>query len=287
MTMAKNEEEWAETSAVSILPFVDELLIADHGSEDGTPSILHSLAESNPRKIRLISVGDLDFPSAVNLMISSTRFRWILRWHADFVARSSGPFSIAKLVERTRGLDPNRHFSVALAGVALDGDLEHQYPDRMDRPEPFLYTFSPWLRYSIRDRWESLITPWFYEKQEWPEAWYFHMRSVKSSLRMMQKLYWVRWFDARNRGATISLRDFVTTNAIRDWGGSTLEQAARNYILLEFQGCIPYSKELCGDYPDILVPALEDPPIKLVFKDGKLVDRIERGRYRPKERPRE
>jgi len=285
MTMAKNEEEWAETSAVSILPFVDELLIADHGSEDRTPSILQSLAESYPDKIRLISVGDLDFPSAVNLMISRTRFRWILRWHADFVARSSGPFSIAKFVERTRKLDPNRHFCIALSGIALDGDLEHQYADRRDRPEPFLYTYSPWLRYSVRARWESLITPWFYEKQEWPEACYFHMRSVKSSLRMMQKLYWSRWFDARNRGATIPLRDFATANAIRDWGGSTLEEAARNYILLEFQGCVPYSKALCGEYPDLLVPALQDPPFKLVFKDGKLVDRIEEGRYRPRSWP--
>ncbi|HLB68636.1 MAG TPA: hypothetical protein VJN63_09285, partial [Thermoplasmata archaeon] len=174
-----------------------------------------------------------------------------------------------------------RHYCIALSGIALDGDLEHQFDRRRDAHEPFLYTFSPWLRYGVRERWESLHAPWFYVKQTWPEAFYFHMRSVKSKMRMLQKLYWSHWFDARNNGSTISLRDFIAARAMRDWGGSTVEEAAWNYARAEFQGCIPYSREQCGEYPDILVPALRDPPFKLVFEDGKLVDRLEGKRFRP------
>ena len=285
MTMARNEEEWVETSIRSLLDHVDEIIVADHGSEDGTPEILNSLANERPDRIRLVSVGNRDFPSAINFVISKTKYRWILRWHADFIARTSGPHSIDHLGSRIRELDPRRHYCIGLSGIALDGDLNHQFPKRRDAHEPFLYTFSPWLRYTVRARWESLHTPWFYERQAWREAYYFHMRSVKSKMRMLQKLYWSLWFDARNKGSTITLREFIASHAVSEWGGSGLEDAAKNYVLLEFQGCIPYSRELCGDYPDILIPALRNPPFKLVFRDGRLVDRIEKARYRPREWP--
>ena len=98
MTMAKNEEDWVASSLNSILNSVDEILVADHGSEDSTPRILARLAHEHPERIRLINVGDRDFPSAINLMMSQTRYRWILRWHADFIARTSGPSSISHLV---------------------------------------------------------------------------------------------------------------------------------------------------------------------------------------------
>ncbi len=282
MVIARNEEDWVETSIRSILGHADEVVISDHGSEDETGEIMESLAEAYPGKIRLVSLGgDEPFHEALNLMIDKCKYQWVLRFSADFVARTSGPCSIDRLLDTIRRLDRRRYFCIRLSGVALQGDIEHQYPRRRDRPEHILYTYSPWLRYEVQGQWESLHVPAFYEKLAPRDAYYFHMGSVKPATRVIQKLYWHRWFDARNKGGTIALRDFATSHSIREWGGSTLEEAAKNFILLEFQGCIPYSRELCGEYPDILVPALENPPFKLVFKDGKLVDRIERGRYRP------
>lgn len=278
ITMAKNEEDWAEASVRSIVNFVDEVLVADHGSEDGTPKILESVAKSFPGKVRLIAVGDRDFPSAINLMISRTRYRWILRWHADFIARTSGPFSVAGLVDRVRRLDRRRHFCVALSGYALDGDLDHQFPERRDHPEPFLYTYSPWLRYGVRERWESLHIPWFYQKETWSDAYYFHMRSVKSSRRMLQRLYWSRWFDARNKGSQESMRDFIRRLAIDEFGTASVEEAARKFVVEEFQGCLPFSREICGDYPAMLVPILADPPYRLMYEKGKVVSRLEKPR---------
>lgn len=279
-SMAKNEEDWADVSIKSIVGFVDEILVADHGSDDKTAEILGSVAREHPNKVRIVEVGERDFPSAINLMISKTRHRWILRWHADFVARTSGPSSVARLVERALSLDPMRHFRIALSGIALDGDLKHQFADRRDRPEPFLYTYSPWLRYGVRERWESLDVPWFYEKQTWSEAYYFHMRSVKSSARMLQKLYWSRWFAARNKGSSISMWDFIRGEAASEFGTGSLEDAAARFVAEEFRGAIPFSPELCGDYPDPLLPFLENPPFRLVYRDGKVVGRIERPRDR-------
>src|SRR5439155_535560 len=79
----------------------------------------------------------------------------------------------------------------------------------VDDPENFLYTFSPWLRYREAGRWEELHVPWFYAKQTWPEHYYFHMRSVKSGIRLLQKVYQGHWFQARGTGRDVSLEEFV------------------------------------------------------------------------------
>lgn len=284
--IARNEETWVEASLRSIVDHVEEVVAADHGSDDRTREVIESVAQDYPGKIRLLPLtGEEPFPEALNKMIRECRHRWILRFSADFVARTSGPNSIDALVRAVRGLDRLRYFCIRLSGISLQGDLEHQFPSRRDPPEQIVFTYSPWLRYEVRGRWESLHVPAFYEKVSFPDAYYFHMGTLKPAVRVVQKLYWHEWFDARNKGSTVALRDFAAANALRDWGGSTFAEAARNYVLLEFQGCVPYSRELCGDYPDILLPALRDPPFRLVYRDGKLVDRIEKGRYRPEAWP--
>ena len=90
--------------------------------------------------------------------------------------------------------------------------------------------YSPWLRCHIEGRWEALQVLWFYEKRVLPDAYYFYMRSVKSLQRMPQKLYWSHWYDARNRGSAVLLRDLESRQRRSgEWGGRTVEEAARNY----------------------------------------------------------
>src|SRR5712691_6490882 len=131
MVIAKNEAEWVEASIRSVLGNVDEVVVSDHGSEDGTGEIVHSLARAFPEKIRVIHLtGDEPFHEALNTMIAGCRFRWLFRFSADFIARTSGPHSVKKLVEITRGLDRRRYFCIRLSGIALQGDLEHQFDQR-------------------------------------------------------------------------------------------------------------------------------------------------------------
>ena len=279
--VGKNEEDWVETSLLSIVNQVDEVVLADHGSDDSTSEIMERVANRFPRKIRRWQFTEESFPQVLNTLLAETRYQWVVRFHADFIARRSGRSSIPELLGILRTLDPNRYFSISHSGVALDGDLEHQYPARRDQFEPIIFRWSPWIRFEIRDRWESLAIPRFYQKLRLLDPYYFHMRSVKSDLRLLQKLYWSHWFDARNKGSRISLKEFVREHGLKDFGGDSIEEAARKFALLEFQGCIPYSREACGDYPDLLAQALVNPPFRLVFQDGRLIDRVAGPRYRP------
>jgi len=52
-------------------------------------------------------------------------------------------------------------------------------------------------------------------------------------------------------------------------------------ILQKFSGCVPFSADECGGYPEILRATLESPAFHLVFADGQLVDCVESERYRP------
>ncbi len=281
LVTARNEEDWVETSIVSVLDFVDEVLAVDHASEDSTPEIMEEMAARFPKKVRLIRFRDEPFHRVLNTLMDTAKYQWICRFSGDFVARTSGPNSIAKLTELLRKLDRHRYFSISLSGIALDGDLHHQFPNRRDHYEPIVFRWSPWLRFGVKERWESLHVPWFYEKLWIEQPYYFHMRSVKSDVRMLQKLYWSYWFDARNKGSPVGLREYMAKRGIQEYGGRTLEEAAKNFTVLEYQGCVPFSNEICGDYPELLVPALADPPFRLVFRDGKVVDRQSGARYHP------
>jgi len=280
MTMAKNEEDWIETSVKSVLKFVDEVVVADNGSEDHTAEIIARLGRAFPEKIRVVKLIDEDFVPAVNSLMRQTKYRWILRWHADFVAHTSGPLAIVNLIERAKAEDPHRYFCVNLSGVALDGDLDHQLPDRRDIPEPFLYTYSPWLRYYVRAHWEALHVPWFYQRAFWNEPYYFHLRRVKSSTRLLQTIYWSRWFDERNKGADISFHDFVERSATRDYGVRTLGEAAQIAALQVFRRCVRFDPAFWGDYPELLKDLIDDPPYQLVYQDGTLVGRVDRTPHR-------
>jgi len=281
ITLARNEEDWIETSVISVMNAVDEILVADNGSVDSTPDILVRLGERFPRKVRLLDLGGANFVDATNLLMEKSRYRWLLRWHGDFVARTSGPLSAHSLVQRILLLNPLRHYCIALSGVALDGDLEHQFKDRVDDPENFLYTFSPWLGYREAGRWEELHVPWFYAKQTWPEHYYFHMRSVKSGIRLLQKVYQGHWFQARATGRDISLEDFVHEQVRTDLGTTDLTEAAERFVVRYFQDAVPFSREVCGEYPEILLPALQDPPFRLMTKSGVVAGRTEAKRFRP------
>jgi hypothetical protein len=277
----KNEEDWVETSLLSIVNLVDEVIVADHGSEDSTAEIMETMAGKFPKKIRFWRFEEESFPQVINTLIESARYQWIFRFHSDFIARSSGKNSVQELLRVLGSLDPHRYFSISHSGIVLEGDLEHQFLRRRDDPEPIVFRWCPWLRFGVKERWESLHVPWFYEKLWLRHPYYFHMGSVKSDIRILQSRYWSHWFDAKNKGSTVSLRGFIAERGIREFGGETIEEAAKRAVLLQFQGCIPYSREESGEYPDILFPALRNPPFRLVFEDGKLVDRVCGPRYRP------
>ena len=87
-TLVKNEERYVWYAAMSVLPFVDKMILTDTGSTDNTYSILKEIKKAYPSKVDLQKLGEVsitEFTEARNKMLSETKEDWILIVDGDEV----------------------------------------------------------------------------------------------------------------------------------------------------------------------------------------------------------
>ena len=273
MMTVKNEEDWIEKSVLSIAGVVDEIVVVDNGSDDSTFQILQGLEKRLAGKLRLFCYPAEDFCGAVNFTLEHTSFKWILRWHGDFVARTTGPMAISNLSERAKSLDPHRYYCAWIGPISLDGDLFHQLPQREVELEPFLFSYSPRLRYVQSGRFEVLPVPWFYKRLEWRELYFFHMRYVKPARRILYRFFWTEWMSVSDKAKFPTLDSYVRQRIIEVYGTSDLREAMTRRIRDLGRELVLYDMARFGAYPEIISADLRDPKYRLIYENGQIVSR--------------
>jgi len=271
----KDEESWLELSIRSLAPVADEILVGDNGSTDRTLEILEALKAISPEKLRLFHHPDLGIRELTNRLLEETRFRWILRWDADFVARTEGPFSLDSFTAWLFSLDPRRYHFVYIPMVELYGDLVHQRPGSGIRTDGHGFVASLALRY-VDDAvgLEAPRVPRWYRVLRAPYAPWFHV-DVKPLRRMLLSWLWKRYLmDPRRPKAEAfpAYRDRIVPEL---FGTASLEEAARRFSERAFRELVPYDRDRFGDYPTLLKPFLEQPTYRLLYQDGQIVGREE------------
>jgi len=273
MMTVKNEEDWIEKSVASIADSVDQIVVVDNGSEDGTYRILSDLEKQLGGKLRLFSYPKEDFCAAVNFTLSNTSYRWILRWHGDFVARTTGDLAVSILLRRALLLDARRYFCIWTGPISLDGDLFHQYPQPGVELEPFLFVYSPSIHYSQIGRFEVLHVPWYYKRLEWRELYFFHMRSVKPARRMLYRFFWTEWMALPEKSRFPTLDSYVRHRITEVYGTTDLTEALRRHLRDAASKLVPYDRDRFGDYPKIIEDEVRNPKYQLIYKSGGVVSR--------------
>jgi len=273
MMTVKNEEDWIEKSVMSIADAVDEIVLMDNGSEDRTLSVAHSLQSSIGDKLRIYQFPAEDFCAAVNYTLAQTRFTWIIRWHGDFVARTTGSLALSHLVARIHKLDRKRYFCIWIGPVSLDGDLFHQIPQPDVELEPLIFAYSPALHYKQIGRFEVLQVPWNYKRLEWRELYCFHMRYVKPARRILYRLFWTEWMSLPDKSRYPTLDLFVRHRIQEVYGTSDLKVATRRRIEDLGRELAPYDKVRFGDYPAIIADELERPKYRMIYHGDRIVGR--------------
>ena len=107
----KNEEDWIKHSILSISDFADEIIIGDNGSNDRSVEIVKDLID-NDQKINLYECPHMKIDELTNFLLKKASYRWVMKWDADFVARTTGEYSISTLREKLLNMNRNRYYLI-------------------------------------------------------------------------------------------------------------------------------------------------------------------------------
>jgi len=127
--LVKNEQRWIWFSLMSVLDFVDEILLWDNGSTDSTLTIVRSI--NNP-KIKVESVGETpphQYSSLRQQMLDQTDADWLLILDSDEIWPYEAISATRKLIlERGSELD-----FIIQPFYSLVGDIYHYLPESAGR----------------------------------------------------------------------------------------------------------------------------------------------------------
>lgn len=293
----RGEEEWITPCLLSIKEFADEILVLDNGASPETQEILDCLRDPLGKLLRLERYPHLDIFEVSNLGLAKARFRWVIRWDADFVAHTSGMKDILNLRHYLLALNPKRYYLVYVPAVELAGDLFHQFPDRRIRLDGQVHVASDQARYvpvhralnmsevpspdrilrpgpPIRVTLESLYVPKFYQVLQWREAAYFHV-NVKSARRSLLGHFWLEWLGQGDFRTFPTLESYALAQIRERWYSSDLEEAAHFFMTEYCRGLVPFNPERCGPYPERLRSFLARPRYRVEYRNQQIVGRTE------------
>ncbi len=297
MVRVKGEEEWLEPCLLSVREFADEILVLDNGAFPEARATLDRLRDALGQPLRIERCPDLDLFQLSNLGLAKSRFRWVIRWDADFVAHTSGAGDIRNLRRYLLDLDPRRYYLVHVPAAEVAGDLTHQFPDLRLRYDGQVHTASHRAHYVplqqtlarsdvvthygllregpvFRVTLEALRVPKFYRVLRWKEVAYLHV-NVKSSRYTLLRHFWLEWLGQGDFRAFPTLESYALAHVRARWGLNDLDEAARFFMAQYCRGLVPLDAERCGPYPELLRPFLAKPRYRVEYRDREIVGRTE------------
>lgn len=293
----KGDEEWIEPSLLSIREFADEILVLDNGASPKTQNALHRIRDDLGDLLQLEQHSHLDLFQVSNLGLEKARFRWVVRWDADFVAHTNGAGDIRNLRRYLLALNPGYYYLVYLPAAEVAGDLLHQFPDLWMRCDGQVHTASCWASYvpvrrtlkvsalpspdrtlrnkaTLRTTLESLRVPKFYRILRWNQMSYFHV-NVKSARHSLMRHFWLEWLGQGDFRSFPTLESYALAQIRNKWALTDLEEAADYFMAHYCRGLVPFDAQRCGPYPDVLRPFLVKPRYRVEYRDGQIVGRTE------------
>ncbi len=267
----KDEETWLSVSIQSIAAVADEIIVGDNGSTDRTPEILRELQEELHGRLIVLRQPELDIRDLTNVLIERTRFRWVIRWDADFVGRTDGPQSMFHLRKWLSDHDPRRYFFIYPRMIEVCGDLFHQRPATATRADCHCFTYSDHLRYVYGwSGYESPKVPPWYRVLRYEIPTFFHV-DVKPPQRMFLSSLWKQYLTDPERERYPGFETYLKTQLKEGWSTQEINEAASLWAGTAFQDLVPYDRERFGDYPTLLSPFLKKPIYRLRYGGSKIV----------------
>lgn len=127
-------EPFIHQSVISIAPFVEEVIIADCGSDDRYLDWLYSAAASAGNvRIHHLEMREQPYLHAIrNFLHEQARTEWLLLYDSDQIAYQNGDRCIASLYDRLEDKGGYDHFCTITPYVS--GDYKHHIADKPFHP---------------------------------------------------------------------------------------------------------------------------------------------------------
>jgi len=293
----RGEEEWLEPCLRSIEAFADEIIVLDNGAAPATAASLARVRDHLGARLRVDHCPELDLFALSNRGLDTARLRWVVRWDADFVARTEGEHDIRRLREFLLALDRRLYHVVYLPAAEVAGDLAHQFPDRRIRVDGAVHTASASARYvaverdlplaslpypdrvlregaALRVRFESMRFPRYYRVHTWPAVTYLHV-DVKSRRHMLLRHFWLEWLREVANGHSTTLEAYALARIADRWCIADPSAAAEAFMARYCAGLVLFDAARDGGYPAALRPYLDRPRYRVEYSGGRPVGRAE------------
>jgi glycosyltransferase involved in cell wall biosynthesis len=288
----RNEEYWIQPCILSIDPYVDEILIIDNGSTDATFEVVKAVSNEISTPVRIFFRPNADHCEVSNIGIKESKYNWLLKWDADFIAHTDGNTEFGYLRDYVLGLDQSRYYMIFLNLVNLAGDLWHQPRESctyirspgLTHKEAYLWNYSPKMRYVWKDfkgisKVESLLFPPFYRFIEWPQYNIFHVGGIRSIGRMLVDHFWYQWkkqyAGKPENDRIISRENFAWEKAKMNFKGDNEDKILRHFFHKMKDELILYNPKKFGAHPNVLLSYLKDPKYKILYNENdQIIGRI-------------
>jgi len=267
----KDEEDWIRYSILSIKDFADEIIVGDNGSEDKSVEIVETLINEG-LNIKLFKCPDMRINELTDFLLKKTICRWVMKWDADFVARTTGEYSIVNLRKKLMNMDRNCYYLIMISNICLAGDLLHQNPDELTHTEEYIYTNSDHLTFIHPETCESLKSPKYYKVIKFEGNYSYHV-DVKSSDKMLARKYWFDWMQLKDYEAFPILDSYVEYRIKKENQFKSLDEAKIRHVIEYCKKLVPYDYKKFGEHPKILKEILSKPKYRIIYKDGAIIGR--------------
>ena len=267
----KDEEDWIRYSILSIKNFADEIIVGDNGSEDKSVEIVEELINEG-FNIKLYKCPEMKINELTDFLLKKTKFRWVMKWDADFVARTTGKFSIINLRKKLMNMDSTRYYLVMITHICLTGDIFHQNPNELTHTEEYIYTNSDHLTFIHPGECESLKSPKYYTVIKLKGYYSFHF-DIKSSDRMLERKYWFDWMGLKDYKSFPTLQSYVEYRVKDENKFESMEKAKLNHVIEYCKKLVPYDHKKFGEYPVIIKEMISQPRYRVVYKNGIIIGR--------------
>lgn len=286
-----NESSYVAPSINSIKDMVDEIIVVDSYSTDGSWEIASRLAAECP-KIKLIRYKGNKLWESANLGLRAATFRWVLKWDADFVAIRNGGFE--EFRNYLYSLDPEKHYYINPTLIEVTGDMYHQNPYMPIRRDIETYTYSEKLRYVIvrrtvrrnaRPAWKSVeinelepdsydilfeapFIPLIYDLRMYPEPMGFHI-NVKSARQHLTRHFFSRWLARLDKENDLELAAFIERCVKEEWKLPDILSAEKYYMNLYCKQLVKYEGKLL----DVIAEIAARSPYRVMYESGRIIGR--------------